>query len=73
MIFSFEVGIDRIDLSGLGLTYIGARQFRDNSAAQVRYHENNQQVQFDIDGNGTTDLQIDIRGVTFFNAGDLIL
>ncbi|MFN4057522.1 MAG: M10 family metallopeptidase C-terminal domain-containing protein [Roseinatronobacter sp.] len=73
VIFDFELGIDRIDLSALGVTFIGTAQFSATGAAQVRFHMTNQQLQFDIDGNGTNDLQIALVGVSAFAAENLIL
>lgn len=78
VITDFEVGIDKIDLSALGVDpflFMGSDPF-SLPAASVRVSAGSASttlVSIDLDGNTTTDMQIVLTGVLSLTAGDFIL
>ena len=73
-ITDFERGIDRIDLSGLGLRYIGSDDF--TGAKEVRCEtlsSGNQRLVIDVNGDGNADLTIDLGVIPAPTLSDLLL
>lgn len=75
-IYDFEVGIDDLDLSGLGagLSFIGTGGF-SNTAGEVRYSINGSGqaiVAVDVDGDGIADTEIALDGVASLTVDDFI-
>ncbi len=74
IITDFQTGLDRIDLSGLGLSFIGTDAF--SAAGQVRADLSQpgaSRLLVDLDGDGTADLTIGLGAVTAISASDLLL
>ncbi|MFC3570659.1 M10 family metallopeptidase C-terminal domain-containing protein [Paracoccus simplex] len=75
-ITDFRAGEDRIDLSGLGLVFIGGTAFSANGSGQVRLdwtQPDAHRLLVDRDGDGRTDLTIDLGALATLNASDLLL
>ncbi len=72
VITDFTHNVDQIDLSGLGsgLTFVSSYS---GSAGQVRYNDSIGRLYVDIDGDGTSDVSINVTGAPTLDAGDLIL
>jgi Ca2+-binding RTX toxin-like protein len=76
----FEVGVDQIDVSALGLTFIADAAF-SGTAGELHFRivdkagtaNDHTYVEADIDGNGKADFQIDLFGVHTLTAGDFNL
>ena len=73
IIKDFEVGIDHIVLSALGVAFIGTSGF--SGAAEVRITEasGDTLVQVDTDGDGSADMKIVLEGAAGLSAEDFIL
>lgn len=72
----FTQGADLIDLSAAAdLIFIGTAAFSGTGAAELRYHSNGSTtyLQFDSNGDGTVDGQINVIGDIAFQASDLVL
>lgn len=73
-IADFEQGIDRIDLSAYGLTFIGKNLFSGSATGEVRYSGGTSDaLTIDFDGNGTGDYRIQLYSGVLLTAADLIL
>jgi Ca2+-binding RTX toxin-like protein len=74
-ITDFARGVDDIDLSAMGLTFIGAAAFSGSGAGQVRFTTSagNGVLRGDVNGDGVTDFTLNLLGVTSLGAGDVIL
>ena len=73
-ITDFEQGIDKIDLSGMGLTFLGTGSYTATGAAEVRYAGGSyDRLVIDFDGNGTADYRIQLYSGVEILADDLIL
>ncbi|WP_199260816.1 calcium-binding protein [Paracoccus binzhouensis] len=75
-ITDFQPGEDRIDLSGLGLSFIGETAFSANGSGQVRMdwtQPEAHRLQIDGDGDGNADLTIELGALETLNASDLLL
>ncbi|MFC7704777.1 M10 family metallopeptidase C-terminal domain-containing protein [Plastorhodobacter daqingensis] len=73
-ITDFERGIDRIDLSALGMTWFGMGQLT-GAARELRFVTDGQTgfLVGDMNGNGSADFVIALDGLNSLGAGDLIL
>ncbi|MDQ7775129.1 MAG: calcium-binding protein [Paracoccus aminovorans] len=72
-ITDFQTGLDRIDLSGLNLTFIDGNAF--SGAGQVRVELSQPgaaQLQVDLNGDGLADLTVEL-GAASIGASDLLL
>ena len=74
----FEIGIDRIDLSGLvapEIAYVGSSGFTGSGSAEVMVTTSagNTIVRVDVDGDGTSDMRFNLINVTGVTEGDFIL
>lgn len=73
-ITDFQTGLDRIDLSGLNLTFIGSDAF--SGAGQVRADLSQPgatRLLVDLDGDGAADLTVDLGTLSSLGASDLLL
>ncbi len=72
VIVDFEVGVDHIDLTGLGgsLRFVSAYT---GTAGEVRYNESIGRLYVDLDGDMASDLSIDVQDGPELTAADLIL
>lgn len=73
-ITDFQTGVDRIDLSGLSLTYIGDSAF--SGAGQVRTDMSQAgmaRLMVDLDGDGAADLTVELGPISSFSGSDLLL
>jgi Ca2+-binding RTX toxin-like protein len=70
VITDFTSGVDRIDLSALGLTFIGGAAF-SGTAGELRYVPGF--VIGDVNGDGINDFAIELTGGPALTAGDFIL
>ncbi|MDQ7776735.1 calcium-binding protein [Paracoccus aminovorans] len=73
-ITDFQTGLDRIDLSGLNLTFIGSEAF--SGAGQVRTDLSQPgatRLLVDLDGDGAADLTVDLGTLSSLGASDLLL
>ena len=77
IIENYAPGTDVIDMRGLELTYIGGAQFSgDGSSGQVRTYwtrDSGRSLAIDLDGDGRTDLTINIGAATPPTDSDLLL
>lgn len=74
VITDFQSGVDRIDLSGRNLNYIGSAGF--SGAGQVRFDTSqpgSSRLLIDLDGNGIAELTIDLGATATLGASDLML
>lgn len=70
-ITDFEAGLDLIDLSDIGtLNFVTSFS---NTAGEVRYNDVIGRLYVNIDGDGASDLQIDLGAGAGLTADDLIL
>lgn len=69
----FESGIDRIDLSGLGLEFNGRRFSGEAGSIRFRTVDGDGQLEIDSGGNGKANAILILQGLNSFDAGDLIL
>lgn len=75
VIVDFEVGVDFIDLFAIAdtLVFIGANSFSATGQAEVRVTTPggvNSTVRVDVDGNGTTDMEILLLNATGLTAAE---
>ncbi|WP_232419330.1 calcium-binding protein [Paracoccus sp. N5] len=73
-ITDFQTGLDRIDLSGLNLTFIGSDAF--SGAGQVRADLSQPgaaRLLVDLNGDGAADLTVDLGALSSLGASDLLL
>lgn len=73
VITDFVRGTDRIDLSGLGLTFIGATAFSDAGQVRSEITDGVQRLLVDLDGDGRAELVIGLGGIGPIGATDLLL
>ncbi|KGJ06616.1 calcium-binding protein [Paracoccus halophilus] len=74
IIQDFRSGQDLIDMSGLGLSFIGAAEF--SGAGQVRSYwtrETARVLEIDLDGNGRADLTIGLGAIARIDETDLLI
>ncbi|CQR87154.1 Ca2+-binding protein, RTX toxin-related [Paracoccus aminovorans] len=74
LITDFQTGLDRIDFSGLNLSFIGTDTF--SAAGQIRADLSQPgagRLLVDLDGDGRADLTIELTGLDTIGAGDLLL
>lgn len=73
-IWDFQAGVDHINLRGMGLTFIGNREF-DGSQAVLRKwtDKSGTHLTADRDGDGQVDFHLVLRGVSDVSADDLWL
>ncbi|MDF3606849.1 calcium-binding protein [Paracoccus sp. DMF-8] len=73
-IADFTRSMDRIDMRGMGFSYIGTADFT-RSAGQVRYsvEQGAAVVGVDVNGDGAADLTIRLPGVTILSGNDFLL
>jgi Ca2+-binding RTX toxin-like protein len=69
----FEQGFDKIDLSALGLEFVGAAAFANNGQGQVRYLSGTDRLVIDFQGDGLGDLRIQLFSGVTITSDDLIL
>jgi Ca2+-binding RTX toxin-like protein len=73
-ISDFTHNEDQIDLSGIvtGMSFIGDGTY-SNTAGEVRYNDAIGRLYIDVDGDGASDLSIDVSDAPTIDLGDLIL
>ena len=73
LITDFQPGIDRMDLTALSLSYIGANSF--SRAGQIRWEHVGQQthIMIDRDGDGQVDMLIHLTGRLQLSEDDFLL
>jgi Ca2+-binding RTX toxin-like protein len=67
----FATGVDTLDFSGLGLTFVGGGPF--TGANQLRFDALNTRIEIDSDGDLLADLEIELQTGAVVAAGDLDL
>lgn len=72
-ITDFETGLDRIDLSGLGLSFDGTRFSGEAGSIRFRVVDGDGQLQIDTTGDSRANAVLILEGLTGFDAGGLIL
>lgn len=73
-ILDFQPDLDRIDLSGLNLTFIGCQEF--SGAGQIRLEQLSPELQrllIDMDGDGRADLTIEVAGPVTLTESSFLL
>ncbi|WP_181817361.1 calcium-binding protein [Paracoccus pantotrophus] len=74
VILDFQPGEDRIDLAGLGLTFIGSENFSAPGQLRADWSQAGaHRLLVDLDGDGTAELTIQLGGLEQLNASDLLL
>ncbi|MCJ1902721.1 MULTISPECIES: M10 family metallopeptidase C-terminal domain-containing protein [Paracoccus] len=74
VILDFQSNEDRIDLSGLGLTFIGTDDFSGLGQVRADWSQAGaHRLLVDLDGDGTAELTIALGGLEQLNASDLLL
>ncbi|WP_418024754.1 M10 family metallopeptidase C-terminal domain-containing protein [Paracoccus sp. TD-10] len=74
VILDFQPGEDRIDLAGLGLTFIGSENFSAPGQLRADWSQAGaHRLLVDLDGDGTAELTIELGGLEQLNASDLLL
>lgn len=73
-IADFTRSMDKIDMRGMGFSYIGTAEF-SRDAGQVRYsvQQGTAVVSVDVNGDGIADLTIRLLGVTMLSGNDFLL
>lgn len=74
LITDFQTGLDRIDFSGLNLSFIGTDEF--SAAGQIRADLSQPgagRLLVDLNGDGSAELTIELTGLDTIGAGDLLL
>ncbi|MEF9603243.1 M10 family metallopeptidase C-terminal domain-containing protein, partial [Paracoccus sp. PXZ] len=73
-ILDFQSGEDRIDLSGLELTFIGSDGFSGPGQVRVDWSQPGaHRLLVDLDGDGRAELTINLGGLEQLNASDLLM
>lgn len=77
-IADFEIGVDRIDLSRIGddIDFVGTADFAGSGQAELRYYVSDQgtaRVLLDLDGDGKSDMRINLLDTPSVSDTDFIL
>lgn len=73
LVLDFTRGQDRLDLRGMGLSYIGKAGFSGVPQIRAEQQDGSTTLRIDINGDRLADLTIKLQGLAGFGADDLLL